>query len=626
MPDIALTRPETAAIGGALEGAERTTRETMLWVADRRHPDQIINQVKDEADFRGRDVVSNDGYAQGIVDLNRDNIVGSQFRLNSQPNWTVLQQLYSTRFDEKWAEEFQVAAEEKFNLMADSGGCYLDASRRNTFTSLVRMAVAGFVYTGEVLATAEWIREVGRPFNTAIQMVAPTRLSNPDGKEDDQFLRRGVRRDLRGRPTGYFIRIGYPTQWYMGTDTFRWAFVPAEKPWGRRQVIHIIDSIQPDQTRGVAKLVAVLKDIKMTKKFEEIVLQNAVINASYAATIESELPKEVIAAAMGGGGLDPNASFLNVIGSYLTSLNSYLSEANGVAVDGAKMPHLFPGTKLNMQTLGTPGGVGTEFEVSLLRHIAAGLGISYEEFARDFSRTNYSSARAAMMTTWKHMMGTKKFVADKFADEVYSLWLEEDMNAGNMPMPRGFTSEVWYRPWGKECFTSCDWIGAGRGQIDELKETQAALLRVKGGMSTREYEIAKQGGDWRKVFRQLNREAKLQADLDLAFDQNVQKDGSTSGQTVMQDTPPSNTNAVSLNQLTEAFAEAISLMPAPVVTVPQPVVNVAQPTVNVAQPVVNVPQPIVNVHLPMKGVERTRVTKHDASGRILEFEREEVDA
>lgn len=34
-----------------------------------------------------------------------------------------------------------------------------------------------------------------------------------------------------------------------------------------------------------------------------------------------------------------------------------------------------------------------------------------------------------------------------------------------------------------------------------------------------------------------------------------------------------------------------------------------------------VPQPIVNVTLPAKGIERTRVTKHDKQGRILEFER-----
>jgi lambda family phage portal protein len=526
---------EIQALGGALEGAESTARETMLWHADRRSPDQIINQVKDEADFRGRDIVSNDGYAQGVVDIHRDTIVGNQYRVNSTPNWTVLQHLYSTKFDEVWAEEYQTVTESMFNLIGESNACWLDAQRRLTFSGLVRLGIAGFTFTGEVLATVEWIREAGRPFNTAIQFVSPTRLSNPDGKIDDARLRRGVQRDSRGKPTGYYIRVSYPTEWYYGLDSYRWAFVPVEKPWGRKQVIHIADQIQPDQTRGISSLVAVLKEMRMTKKFQEIVLQNAVINASYAATIESDLPREVIAAAMGAGTTaDSTASFLNVVGGYLNSMQQYASQADAIAVDGAKMPHLFPGTKLNIRTLGTPGGVGTDFEVSLLRHIASGLGIGYEEFSHDFSRTNYSSARASMLTTHRHLSAKKKFVADRLADEIYTVWLEEWLNAGNLPLPRGFNKSIFYQPFAKECFTACEWIGTGRGQIDELKETQAALLRVKGGLSTREIEIAKFGGDWRRLFRQLDRENRMAAELNLSFTEDATKDASQSGQTVME--------------------------------------------------------------------------------------------
>jgi hypothetical protein len=205
-----------------------------------------------------------------------------------------------------------------------------------------------------------------------------------------------------------------------------------------------------------------------------------------------------------------------------------------------------------------------------------------------------------------------------------------------MPLPRGFTSEVWYRPWGKECFTACDWIGAGRGQIDELKETQAALLRVKGGMSTREFEIAKQGGDWRKVFRQLNREQKLAQHLDLLFSNDAQRDGSTSGQTVMQEdpVPPADSGGdggdtgavagVSLEDMTAAFGEVISHLPQPPQPPPPP--DIAGILAAIPQQ----PQPVVNVTLPSqpgkgKGeIERTRVTKHDEQGRILEFEREVV--
>jgi capsid protein len=116
-----------------------------------------------------------------------------------------------------------------------------------------------------------------------------------------------------------------------------------------------------------------------------------------------------------------------------------------------------------------------------------------------------------------------------------ALWLEEDLNAGGLPLPRGFDQKIFYQPYGKEALTACDWIGSGRGQIDELKETQAAILRVKGGLSTREVEIAKAGADWRKLFRQLQREQTLAEQLGLEFDNNPQRDGSTSGQTVMQE-------------------------------------------------------------------------------------------
>ena len=537
--------------GGGLEGAEYTSQETLLWNASRLSPDQIINGLngnfgaKIEADARSRDVVTNDGFGQGIVDQNRDSIVGTQFRLNAMPAWEVLQATVSKSFDEDWANEFKMAVEQRFNLIGDSNACWLDAARTLTFTGLVRMAIAGFIYTGEVLATGEWIRDPRRPFSTAVQMISPMRLSNQWNRIDTKNLRNGVFKDDNGKPLSYFIRDAYPTEFYQNIRAFYWTEVPAEKPWGRRMVIHIKDAIQPAQTRGISQLVAVLKQMRMTKKFQDVTLQNAVINASYAATIESDLPSDVIAAAMGSTEhRDAGEGYMAFLGTWLRGLNSYLEKANGVAIDGAKMPHLFPGTKLNTKTLGTPGGVGTDFEASLLRHTAAGLGISYEEFANDFSRSNYSSARASMLMTDKHMKARKKFVADRFADEVFALWLEEDLNAGNLPMPRNYDHNVFYDPFGKEALTACDWIGSGRGQIDELKETQAAVIRIAAGLSTRETEIAKSGGDWRKIFHQLSREAKLAETLDLEFSTTMEQSNVITAQLTPEDgespgsTPP----------------------------------------------------------------------------------------
>lgn len=70
----------------------------------------------------------------------------------------------------------------------------------------------------------------------------------------------------------------------------------------------------------------------------------------------------------------------------------------------------------------------------------------------------------------------------------------------------------------KEAFTQCKWIGSGVGQIDELKETQAAILRIASGLSTYEAEIARLGGDWRENFTQRIRENKVMTDGGLVFD------------------------------------------------------------------------------------------------------------
>lgn len=499
--------PEKSMMGGGIEGAQRNTREMFKWTPAIISPDQqLMGGAKQLADARARDMVQNDGYAMGSVAIHRDSIVGAQYKLNAKPNWRVL------GLTEAWAREWQQEVEARFNLVAESPNNYFDASGVNTLTGLVRLAVGGILMTGEVLATAEWLRQNGRPFSTAIQMVSPTRLSNPDGMMDTKGLRSGIAQDDYGRPLGYWIKKTFPGAEY-GADDWKWIYVPATKPWGRKQVLHIFEQLMPGQSRGVSEMVSVLKQMKMTKNFQEIVLQNAVVNASYAAAIESELPTEVVYSQMGMG----QSTFADVLNGYMQSLMEYSGASKNIQIDGARIPHLFPGTKLKMQPMGTPGGVGTDYEESLLRNIAASLGLSYEQFSRDYTKTNYSSARASMGETWKYMNSRKKIVADRFASSIYALWLEEEIAAGNISLPPGKTRDWFYEPLVKDALTSAEWIGASRGQIDEKKETEAAILRIKNGLSTYEIEIARLGGDWREVFDQRAEEEGIIKQKQLNF-------------------------------------------------------------------------------------------------------------
>ncbi|RLA52440.1 MAG: phage portal protein, partial [Gammaproteobacteria bacterium] len=179
------------------------------------------------------------------------------------------------------------------------------------------------------------------------------------------------------------------------------------------------------------------------------------------------------------------------------------------------------GTKLNLQGTAGQAGVGDGFEKSLLRNLAAGAGISYEQLARDYSETNYSSARAAMLESWKFFLSRRHIGPGRFASHTYSLWLEEAMARDELPMPAGASETFWDY---KNAFSTSTWHGAGRGQIDQLKETQASVLKISSGLSTWEKEMGDlHGEDWREIFEQQARELKLREELELPTNMDANK-------------------------------------------------------------------------------------------------------
>lgn len=503
------TRPGTPMVmGGAHEAADQFDRSLATWAPPIQSADADILPDKSVMDSRVLDIARNDAFAMSGVALHRDNIVGSLFMLNAKPKTIAL------GLDDTWATEFQEEVEAKFGLWAESFNNWPDQARKNTLTSMVRLAIGVYLTGGEVLATAEWSRDRDRPYRTAIQMVALDRLSNPMNMAYDmEKTRGGVHMNAAGAPIGYYIRrASKGGAWDWGRSA-QWSYIRARNGFGRPQVIHIMEQERPAQTRGVSQLTAGLKEMRITKRFRDITLQNAVVNASFAAAIESELPAGQVFEALGGG--DVGTSVVNYAQQFLGAVAAYSNNARNMQIDGVKIPHLMPGTKLNMLPMGKPGGVGTEFEQSLLRYLSAGLGVSYEQLSKDYSETNYSSARAGMLETWKFMQGRKKMVADRFATLVYRLWFEEAVNAGQIEAMNARSVPNMYDGLNMEAFCQCDWIGAGRGQIDELKETQAAILRIKNRLSTYEEEIGRMGKDWRPVFAQIAREQGLLEELEI---------------------------------------------------------------------------------------------------------------
>jgi capsid protein len=96
------------------------------------------------------------------------------------------------------------------------------------------------------------------------------------------------------------------------------------------------------------------------------------------------------------------------------------------------------------------------------------------------------------MESWKTLMRRRSEFSMNFATPIYAVWLQEAMENGELPLPKGAPDYV-------EAATSyarCNWLGPARGWIDPVKERQGAILGMDAGISTLQRECSEQGTDW----------------------------------------------------------------------------------------------------------------------------------
>jgi len=492
---------------GPQDGISKFGHDLAAWAPALLSADAEILPHKGGLDARSRDLQRNDGYVQWARNLHQDSIVGSMYTLNSKPLFKALGR------SPEWAEEFQEEVETLFTLYAESPMKWIDAAGTNDFTSMLRLGVGVYFQGGEVLTTGEYSRSSQRDFRTMFQMVDCDRLTTPYTYLNDRNTRGGITHDKFGNPLFAHIKVAHPTDYLRLVGDQWWRTVPFRKPWGRQQVFFIREQQRIDQTRAVSDIVAGLKEIAITRRFRDVVLQNAVVSALYAATIESELPSQAVFEQLGANQGTAGAGVVGYAEEYLGAVASYAGASKNLMIDGARIPHLFPGTKLNLHAAGSPGGVGQDFEKSMLRYLSATLNVSYEELSRDFSDANYASMKGGIAITRRFMKSRKRMVVDNLANGMYRNWLEEAINNDKLTTFRKSEAPILYTNdylnLMFDALANADWIGASEGMIDELKETQAAVLRLKTGLSTYEDELARQGKDWRRVIPQLGRERKL---------------------------------------------------------------------------------------------------------------------
>lgn len=419
---------------------------------------------------RSRDLNCNDPIAAGATATLVDNIVGRGLRPQSRVRAEVL------GVSEERAREIQRQAE----LIWQTWTPLADAGNRLDFDELQFLALRKIIEDGEIIALPTMVPDDWRPIKRAVELLESDRLqSGADGNQ-------GIALGSRGEPVAYWLTKIDPQTGQTGQAQR----LAARDSNGRPRVLHLYRTSRPGQLRGVPFFAPVL---------------------TYFKDLADYLEAEVVAARV--------AACLAVFVTKVDPYQGALANATGSQSSGERLQALEPGM-LNYLALGEQiqvvdpkrgGETFNGFVEGVLRIIGVSLGLPYELLVKDFSKTNYSSARAALLEGRRHFLTWRHWLAAKFCAPIYDLVLEEAFLRGLFDVPQFYELRAEY--------TRAQWIGGGWGWVDPVKEVEASKLAIDYGLSTLAEEAATQGRDWEETLQQRARENARLNELGLTMPQ-----------------------------------------------------------------------------------------------------------
>lgn len=483
--------PGTSYEAGSNRGSIEGYFPTRTFSKDREENERQLSSI------RANDLVANDWAAKSATNAIVTNSVGTGL----SPQSSIAYQ------------ELNISAEEANELQNKMEWLWYEWNNechyRNilSFDFLQALAVRSLVRNGEFLHLPVMELRPGNKFALKIQDIKPHRLCTPSDKKSDPLIHDGVEITATGVPTHYWIYSPRPSNIilldknYSSSDFRR---IPA-MTGHRKGIFHIYMPHEEEQYRGISALSAGIKFFKHFNDAIDYELIAQILTASFPVFISQE---------------SKAALPYNVQKDEKSKEPRYYQEINAGSVmygnEGEK-PEILESKRPSQNFLA--------FCELVLRAASASLGLPYEEVSKDFSKTTYSSARAAMLEAWKIYLVYRKFFERHYCQPLWNMVMEEAYLRKYLEIPKHID---FYKAMPLLC--NCRWIGPSRGYIDPLKEIQANIEAINAGLMARAEAIAERGNDFDETVNQLAYEESRMQQLQL-----INKNENTAKKEIVQE-------------------------------------------------------------------------------------------
>jgi lambda family phage portal protein len=351
-----------------------------------------------------------------------------------------------------------------------------------------RFLIGNLVESGEA-----FVRLVDRPFGDskiplALEVLESDRVMDQwtqQNAPNGNVIRLGIEMDEWHRPTAYWCWPVHPGDWSFATfNASAFMRLPAN------QIIHLYIIDRWPQSRGIPWLHSTMKRLNNMGGIEEAEIVAARGSAAIMGFITTPDPQ--------GMGEDE-------------------VQADGKHVDDmepGQIRRLDPGETFTGWNPSRPNSGLDPFMRLMIRGVAAGVGMSYETLSRDYSQTNYSSARAAQLEDRDLWRVLQRFFIDNFRMPLYRRFMEAAVLSGQIEIADFFQNEDKYL---RARFKPRGWTW-----IDPQKEVQAYVTAVRAGFMTNGDVIAATNGnrDFEDVMKERREELDTVGELNLVLDTN----------------------------------------------------------------------------------------------------------
>ncbi|MGE4536535.1 MAG: phage portal protein [Desulfovibrio sp.] len=476
----ARARAGMAAINGVVQTVRRTAASREGTLANFQPSRLNAFSVERDADLirdRAESLAGSDGLAAACVDTLALNVVGSGMRPQSQPNSRIL----GLTDDE--ADAFAESAERAWKIWCREA----DAADTDHFDDLQYPIVRSMFALGEFVQIPVWIEEPGRHFGLALQTIHPGRLRTPSDMLANPRIRRGVEVGEYGRPVAYWLAEPPDNRSLAGLSSAYFRRVPRKiaHRWG---CFHRRHANGPEQPRGETIFAPALKLFSDMSAYIDSELVGAVIAASLTVFIE-------------GGASTLDGGTVGLSGDKKTGLYTpYPKEFEpGTIVTGrtGDKPHLLANPR--------PGDSFDPFMARLSKLATASMGQPHITVFKDFSETNYSAMRGALLEVGKRYTLEQDWTERGWLQPLWEMVLEEAFLRGMLVMPSG--KPDFYAAMDAWCEAA--WTHPPRGEIDIVKERTGQKIGLANRTDCHSDILNARGTDTETMARKIARDKRI---------------------------------------------------------------------------------------------------------------------